>query len=163
MSIVDSIQYVIEANIRDAAPTLTGKVLTKPALLLTDGTSLMYCCDVDIGYPSDIFGNPQYLRNVPIAENNKDLYYTDVGMAVTLTRTPSGQYRITGLSVEQPGTYIRYPVDLSTSTFGTPVDSTLGSRVLTFGELALYGGGFGIVPLGAIGMFQGSTLIRITT
>lgn len=162
MSIVDSLQYVIEADVRDAAPTLTGKVLTKPALQLTDGIGLMYCCDVDIGYPPDILGNPQYLRNVPIAENNKDLYYTDVGMAVTLTRTANGQYRITGLSVEQPGTYIRYPVDLSTSAFGTPVDSTLSARVLTFGEFAAYGG-FGFVPLGAIGMFQGPTLIRITT
>src|SRR5215467_14356834 len=41
--------YLTETQISDAAAEITGKTLTKPALLATDGNVLTYVVDVDIG------------------------------------------------------------------------------------------------------------------
>jgi hypothetical protein len=82
---------------------------------------------------------------------------------VNLARSKSGQYRITGLSATQPGTYTRIPVNIRTAQFGTPVDYTLKSVPIPLGDLMNYSGGFGVIALGAIAIYQGSTLLEITT
>ncbi len=166
---MSTLTYLIKASIRDARSELNGKILTRPALLVTDGISQIYACDVDIGI-KDPSGNSQVdnlidqyntvLRNVPIARSDYELIYADVGAAVRLRRTSSGQYEIVGFSDEMPGTYIRVPVDLTDLTIGTIEDVSITSRPLTYEELATYGG-YGVVPYGAIGIFQGGTLIRI--
>ena len=72
---------------------IQGKVLSRPSLLTTDGTGVVYVVDVDIGLQPpagfDSLGNPitvvdghytgvgldAILRNVQIARNNRDLLF----------------------------------------------------------------------------------------
>lgn len=153
MSSSNVLTDLVDAQITDTDATIDGKVLSRPTLLVTDGAALTYAVDVDIG-------KNQILRNVPVANNNRALIYADAGAAVTLTRTSSGMYRVTGLSNEMPGTYTYFTVDLGTFTFGAVEDRSIAARVLTYGELATYGV-FGIVPYGAIGVFKGGVLEEI--
>jgi hypothetical protein len=145
--------YLTQADIRDAEPEIQGKTLTRPALLVTDGSSVVYACDVDIGRDAP-------LRNVPVASGNNQLLYAEAGAAVILRKTASGQFTMVGFAKEMPGTYIRIPVTISTGAFGPTQNISITSRPLTLGELASYGG-FGFVPLGSIATFQGGVLIGI--
>jgi len=147
--------YLTQTQITANDPTITGKVLSRPALYASDGAGLLWVVDVDIG-------NGQILRNVAIPRNNRDLIYADAGNAVTLERTANGFYQIVGLAPEMPGTYTLVEIDLGDYSFGAPVDLTIESRVLTLEELSIYGT-FGIIPFGAIGIFQGGTLLEITS
>jgi len=147
--------YLTQTQITASDPQITGKILSRPALLASDGAGLIYVCDVDIG-------NGQILRNVTIPRNNRDVIYADAGNAVTLQRTANGFYQIVGLSPEMPGTYIVFEVDLEEYSFGEAVDLSVTSRVLTLEELSIYGT-FGLIPFGAIGVFQGGTLLEITS
>jgi hypothetical protein len=148
--------YLTMTDIRDAAPEVQGKILTRPALLVTDGVSVVYACDVDIGRDAP-------LRNVPISSGAQNLIYAEAGNAVTVRKTTSGQYTIVGFSKEMPGTYIRVPVSIVNGSFGASSDITITSRPLTLAELAIYAGGFGNIPLGAVATFQSGIIIRITT
>lgn len=173
------------ARIKSNAKTLYGTVLTRPALLVSDGINLTYCCDVQIG-ANDVTGrinqikyllgvpgashyNPlndplttsNILRNVPIARANYDLIYADIGNAVILTRSASGQWEVTGFAQERPGTVTLVPVDLGTLTIGPIEDLSVTSRMLMLGELKDYGGGFGVIPLGAIAVFVGGVFKEI--
>lgn len=146
--------YITQAEIRAAAEELDGKILTRPALLVTDGLSMLYAVDVDIGQESP-------LRNVPIARANRDLLYAEVGAAVRLRRSESGRYEVSGFSQEAPGTFIRIPVSLTTFVLGPASDETLSARPLTYVELGTIGGGYGVCPYGAIGIFKGGILQEI--
>jgi len=141
---------VTQAEIRDAADELDGKILTRPALLVTDGSNLIYAVDVDIGQKSP-------LKNVPIARGNFDLLYADAGNACRLRRSASGQYEVVGFSKELPGTYIRIPIDLADLTLGPIEDISISARPLTYGELADFGG-YGYVPYGVVAIFKGGDL-----
>jgi hypothetical protein len=78
-----------------------------------------------------------------------------------MTRSASGQWQITGFSMEQPGTYNLVPVDLTTMEIGSVLDMSIDSRLLTFSELGSLEP-FGSLPLGASGIFSGGgVLIRI--
>ncbi len=161
--------------ITEIATQINGKVLSRPALLTTDGTNIVYVVDVDIGLQPpagfDSLGNPittegtgldAILRNVQIARGNRDLIYAEAGSAVTLQRSASGLYQVIGFSNEMPGTYTRIIVDLGDFTIGDPTDLSLVSRPLTLGELSIYGT-FGIIPFGAVGLFLGGVLQEITS
>jgi hypothetical protein len=160
--------YLTSAKIRDDQRTLEGEVLTRPALLATDGASLTWACDVKIS------GYDDPLRNVPIAVNNRDLIYADTGQAVTLSRNPGGAWEIIGLAKRKPGQRVRVPVAIGwddgaggdlggnlTITTGTPIDMTLSARALTLAELMTLGGGFGVAPLGVTGIFRAGVLIEL--
>ena len=162
-------------QITDTYPQIQGKVLSRPALLTTDGTDIVYVVDVDIGLQPpagfDSLGNPittegsgldAILRNVQIPRNNRDLIFAEAGSAVTLQRTANGFYQIIGFSNEMPGTYNRIYVDLGSFTYGPAEDLSIVSRPLTYGELDVYGV-YGIIPYGAIGLFVGGVLQRITS
>lgn len=144
------------SEIGDADRTLQGKALTRPTLLVSDGTGLTYAIDVDIG------NGAEPLRNVPIAPGNRDIIYGEAGSAVTLRATASGQYTVVGFAKEMPGTYTRTPIDVQTSALGASVDLTLSSRALTYDELINHGG-YGAAAYGLIGVYRGTTLIRIAT
>jgi len=172
------------AEVKRGVKTLYGKVLTRPALLVSDGINLVYACDVDIGatdptgridqYKDDLTGLPgqddwtlqdtltvnTILHNVTIARNNADLIYADVGAPVTLSRSMSGQWEITGFSMEQPGTYTLVPVNLGDMTIGTVIDLSIDGRLLTLGELGTMAP-FGTLPFGASGIFIGGILRQI--
>lgn len=161
--------YLVQAELRSVRSELNGRVLTRPALLVTDGVAIVYACDVDIGV-KDPAGNEQVgdlidknntvLRNVTVARSNYELIYADVGAAVRLRRTESGKYEIVGFSDEMPGTYIRVPVDLGDLSIGSVQDMTVTSRPVTFGELQDFGG-FGVVPFGAVAIFVGNDFVRL--
>ena len=163
------LSYLLRAEIKDARIELNGKTLTRPTLLVTDGVSVVYACDVDIGV-KDPAGNEQVellidkyntvLRNVRIARSDYELIYADVGAAVRLRRSASGQYEIVGFSDEVPGTCTRIPVDIANLTIGAIQELSISSRPLTLIELSTFGT-FGTMPFGAIAVFQGSTLLRI--
>jgi hypothetical protein len=146
--------YITQAEIRNAARELDGKVLTRPSLLVSDGLAMLYAVDVDIG-------QKEPLRNVPIARANRELLYAEVGAAVRLRRTESGRYEVSGFSQEQPGTYIRIPVTLSTFVLGPIEDESVTGRPLTYEELATLGAGYGFCPYGAVGIFKGGVLQEI--
>jgi hypothetical protein len=146
--------YITQAEIRNAARELDGKVLTRPSLLVSDGLAMLYAVDVGIGQKAP-------LRNVPIARGNRDLLYAEVGAAVRLRRTESGRYEVSGFSQEQPGTYIRIPVTLSTFVLGPIEDESVTGRPLTYEELVTLGAGYGFCPYGAVGIFRGGVLQEI--
>lgn len=142
-----------QAEIRDAAQELDGKILTRPALLVTDGVNLIYAVDVDIGLAAPV-------KNVPIARGNFDLLYADAGNACRLRRSASGQYEVVGFSKELPGTYFRCAVDLTELTLGAIEDITISAHTVTLGELATFVS-FGMTPLEATAIFRGSTLLEL--
>jgi hypothetical protein len=153
---MNSLNALIDLSIAKLDDELDGKVLTRPALLLTDGENLVYAVDVDISAG----GEP--LKNVPLARANKDLLYADVGNPCRLRRTDAGRWEVIGFSKEMPGTYIRFPVSLVDLSFGPVENLTLDSRGLTYAELITYGG-YGLVPYGAIGIFKGGILQEISS
>lgn len=164
---------ITQAEIRGAAKELDGKVLTRPLRSLTDGISLIYVVDVEIG-------EGKILRNVPIARANRELIYAETGAAVRLRRTESGGYEVVGFSKKAPGKYMAIPVSISPIQFGhagslpgslpaipvievsvgEPIDRTVTGRVLTYSELSALGT-YGVTPYGAIGIYQGSELQEI--
>jgi len=101
------------------------------------------------------------MHNVPIARNNEELRYAQIGAPVVLTRNLRGQWEITGFSQEQPGTHIMYPVDLGDGSIRTIIDLTTTIRMLTLAELGEIQP-FGAIPFGAGALFKGQTFIRVT-
>lgn len=159
-------QAVVDASQRE----IDGKVLTRPTLLVSDGLSLTYGCDIDIGQKAlDDAGNEVVspLRNVPIANGVQELLYADVGAAVRLRRSDSGRWEITGYTKRAPGTYTRVPVTVPTPgiapvpyVLGSVVSIGISARMLTYEELAEFGA-YGSIPYGAIGLFRDDTLLEI--
>jgi hypothetical protein len=169
---MSTLTWLTNAVIRDNKAEMDGRVLSRPALLVTDGTALIYAVDVDVGIVDTTgYDEAQDLVNakvlgsilhaVPIARGNQDLIYADVGAAVRVRRSASGGYEVVGFSQTMPGKNVRIPVDLDLFAIGEVEDRTITARPLTLGEIATFGG-FGVVPLGAVAVFRGSTLIRLT-
>ena len=144
-------QAQIDANKME----IDGKVLSRPALLVTDGTALIYAVDVDIGDPNNA------LRNVPVARGNRDLLYAEPGNPVRLRRTADGRFEVSGFSQEMPGTFDRFTVDLGTLAFGSLESLTLEALAVAYGDLATIGGGYGITPYGATAIYRGGVLIEL--
>lgn len=143
------------ALIDDSVRELDGKVLTRPALLFSDGVSTTYAADVAID------GQDEPLRNVTIATGNRELTYADAGSAVRLRRSASGQFEIVGFSKRGPGDFIRIGINLETGALGVAQNVGLYSRPLTLGELGDYLGGFGTVPLGATALYRGDDFLEL--
>lgn len=147
---------IAQKSVAAAKDEINGKILTRPALLVTDGDSRTYCVDVDIG----ISGDSNTLKNVPLARANRELVYAEAGNVCRLRRSASGQWEVSGFSKEGPGTYKRFAVSLADLSFGSLEDLTLQARPLTYAELAVYGT-YGSIPYGAIGIFKGGVLQEI--
>lgn len=163
--------YLVRAEIDQSVREIDGAILTRPALLVTDGLALTYGVDVDVGMKTidsntgDEVVTP--LRNVPIAANSRDVIYSDAGTAVRLRRSESGRWEVVGLSKRRPGTYVRVPVTIPEPGFGPiaydlgePLQVGLIARALTYDELASFGG-YGTVPYGATGIFRNGVLIEL--
>ena len=191
------------AEVKRGVKTLYGTVLTRPALLVSDGINTSYACDVNVseldptgtinqyyqqkkdgtleehgGYkqPSMLTGlpgeAPEYwnlddsltvntvLHNVNIARGNADLIYADVGSPVRLDRSTSGQWEITGFSIEQPGTHTLIPVDLGNFEVGVIIDKSVTTRLLELHEIGEFQP-FGLIPFGASAIYIGGTLMRV--
>ena len=203
--------YLVEAKIAPWIKELDGQILTRPALMVADGTGLTWGADVDIGQKHIDPNNGDEviapLRNVAIANGVRELVYADAGSAVRLRRSGSGRFEIVGFSKRRPGTYTRVSVTIPELCFpevdyysppgsgpgvgsggsppdtgggggfggggggggsgeippiiiGPPTPIGLSSRRLTYAELDTYGG-YGVVPYGAIGIFEGDTLVEL--
>lgn len=146
-----TIRQVASAVVDQAGDEIDGKALSRPQLRFSDGVNLTYVIDVDIGEKTP-------LKAVPIARGNRALSYADAGAALRLRRTGAGQFTVVGFSKQQPGTYTELLVDIDTLAIGAPIDRTIAGRPLTYGELATLGGGYGIAPYGATGVFIGGVL-----
>lgn len=151
--LVNLTQAQIDANKTE----IDGKALTRPALLVTDGDSLTYAIDVDIGEPDRI------LRNVPLARANRDLLYAEPGSPIRLRRTADGRFEVVGFSAEMPGRYERFAVDLGTLAFGPVEDLTLSALAVPYGDLTLHSGGYGSAPYGLLAIYRGGELIELRT
>ena len=148
---------VINAAIGLSNDTMTGLIASPPYQVfsgsnedLGDSGGAMWAVDVDIGAAD---GQP--LKAVPIATNNRDIFYSDSGKAVTLQRRYNGQWVVVGLSKTAMNltdiTYMSFTDDIATVV--RRVVPTLRRRALTCGEL----GGlrpFGQIPLGSWGVFD---------
>jgi len=146
---------ITQAQIDASQTELDGKILSRPALLVTDGVALVYAVDVDIGESGRV------LKNVPLARANRDLLYAEAGNACRLRRSANGKFEVVGFSKELPGRYDRFPVDLGTFAIGPTQAFGLDARPLSYGELADRPGGYGTVPYGATGLFRGGELIEV--
>lgn len=153
---MSGLNVLIDLGIAKRSDEIDGKVLSRPALLLTDGESLVYAVDVDIGEAG------KALKNVPLARANKDLMYADAGNPCRLRRTDAGRWEVIGFSKEMPGTYIRFAVSLADLSFGPIENLTLDTRPLTYAEIVTYGG-YGSLPYGALGIFKGGILQEISS
>ncbi|MGW8177403.1 MAG: hypothetical protein ACWGQW_01185 [bacterium] len=178
---MSTLTYIVAAEVRDESDTIEGKILSRPTLIYTDGINVTYGCDVDIGQEGVIDENGTLgilpLKNVPIASNNRELIYAEVGQAVSLSKNSAGKWEITGLSKSAPGSFIIVPVTVPQYCYGypgipgnvvpdpviiigDPIELSVESRLLTYGELSVYGV-YGTIPYGAIGVFQNGELIDI--
>ena len=101
------------------------------------------------------------MRNVPLARNNKDLRYADVGAPVTLERSDVlAAWQVTGFSIQRPGTHKLYPVDLGDMTIDTVIDLSVSTRLLTFAELGELQP-FGTLTFGASAIYKGGELVQV--
>lgn len=144
--------------VRDTVIRVDGEVLSRPGLLRTDGTNLTYACDVRL------LDADEELRACPIAAGvgGKLSVALDVGCAVELSRIPAtGKFEITGFSKRKPGKRKIVSVNVATGAAGPIVDRTLTARPLTLGELASYGGGFGLIPFGAYAVIRGGVIVEV--
>lgn len=148
--LVKRIATVISAKADDE---INGKVLTRPALLSTDGNALIYVIDVDIG-------EDEMLRSVPVARANRDICYAEVGNPCRLRRTANGQWEVVGFSQEMPGTYTRIAINLTTLSYGPLEDVSLVARPLSYEELVAFGG-YGVVAYGTTAIFRGGVLLEL--
>jgi hypothetical protein len=161
---------LIVKSVEDGRQTIEGKTLTRPQLIYTDGVNSTYGVDVDIGREGVINANGDVgilpLYNVPIAANSRDVIYAEVGSAVTLSKSTTGQWQVVGFSKTYPGTYRITCVTLPDYCLrvpnlfppGPPIyhpiiigeesDITIGSRLLTYEELGICGS-YGSIPYGA--------------
>lgn len=164
------ITNIVEAQIRDASDTVEGDILTRPALLATDGLNVTYACDVDIGQEGtnangDIIN--VYLENVPIAALNRQLLYVEIGQAVLLRKNSTGRWEISALSKTKPGTLTIVPVTMPDYCFGIPTPEigtafTVGIEVeaIPYGEISDLGN-YGDVPYGAVAVYENGELIEV--
>lgn len=160
---MSTLTYLQSAEVRDSVETLDGEVVSRPALLRTDGAVLTYAADVRISGEGE---TEDVLRAVPIAVGVRDVVYAEVGAAVTLRRHGgTGRLEIVGFAKRKPGRHVRIAVDLEAGTAAPAVDVALTVRLLTLGELGdlTYGGGFGTIPLGAYAVFRGGTFLELRT
>jgi hypothetical protein len=187
------------AEIKITTKKLFEVTLTRPAILVSDGLSVTYACDVNIGATDPTGAIRQYImendpdydpddslitglpgqppedwqlddslpghvdttmHNVVISRNNSDLIYADVGSPVVCERNESGQWQITGFSIEQPGTHKLYPVNLGLGTIGTIIDLSVDTRLLTLAEIGEMQP-FGVLPFGASAVFRGGELLSV--
>lgn len=158
---------LIQAEIRDAKDEMDGKTLTRPTLSISDGQNMTFCVDVDIGQAAP-------LRNVPIARGNRELQYAEVGSAVRIRKSVSGLPQVVGFSKRRPGIYVEIPVTMPKFDFapqavyngptpviepatgvvvGVPRQVGFTSRVLSYDEFIAFGG-YGVVPYGAVAIYE---------
>jgi hypothetical protein len=86
-----SIRKIIDWEGLKAKTRLTGVIASPWYELYDDHNQFVWACDVDIG-------EDELLRGVPVAHNNRDILYADIGKPVALEKVGQGKYQIVGLA-----------------------------------------------------------------
>lgn len=154
---------LVENVIDDERTEIVGRTTTRPKLYIYDEAgNEMYVVDVDVGD-----GDSNVLRDVAVATGNNEIRYADVSTPVTLKKI-AGRWQVVGFAKTMPGTYNRVPVTVPSFDFGLPTYTTgtvetisFSVRPLTYGELGTLSTYGDATPYGAIGKFQGTTLIEV--
>jgi hypothetical protein len=133
-----SIRKIIDWAASQAEGEMTGTIASPFFQLYDDAEGWVWACDVDIG-------QPEVLRSVPVASNNREIIYAEEGKSVALKKMNQGRWVIAGLAKTVRSTthiiYVSFEEDLV--------------RPFTYGELgALSPGGYGSLPYGARGRFD---------
>jgi hypothetical protein len=147
-----SIIKIIDWRIAQANSQMTGTIASPFYQLYSDSNNWIWACDVDIG-------QPEVLRGVPVASNNREIIYAEIGKAVALSKMNDGRWCISGLAKTCRGLghiiYMSFEDDIATVTGEDWSGNVV--RTLTLGELGDLGpGAFGALPLGAHGRFTAS-------
>jgi hypothetical protein len=149
-----SIRKIIDWAAAQSEGEMTGTIASPFFQLYDDAEGWVWACDVDIG-------QPEVLRSVPVASNNREIIYAEEGKSVALKKMNQGRWVIAGLAKTVRSTthiiYVSFEEDLA-SIVGHTLTGYL-VRPFTYGELgALSPGGYGSLPYGARGRFdaQGS-------
>jgi hypothetical protein len=140
-----SIQKVVEAAIQQATGDTIGTIAS-PAYQIADGQGgWVWAVDVDLGEEQN--GETKILTGVPIATNNRDVYYAEIGKPVAL-RKENTRWVVVGLSKTVKSAshilYVCFENDIASIVSDRMIGVSI--RFLTLGELATYGG-FGNVVL----------------
>jgi hypothetical protein len=146
-----SIRKIIDWAIQDARATMVGTIAS-PFYEYYDGAgNWCWACDVDIG-------TEDVLRCVPIAANNRDIYYAEQGKGVNLSKLNNGKWVITGLAKSVNSTVHWIFVTLADDIFTVARTELRGFiiRPLTYGEISTLVNppGYGVLPYGTQGRFQ---------
>jgi len=136
---------------KKAVKTKQGTTCSAIRRLYDDAENWVWCVDVNLP------GQEEPLRNVPIATNNRDIFYAEQGRAVTLELTGDNKWVVTGLAKSIPGLTKLIPMTFTDDlvSVGTIIIKGYIVRPLTFGELGdLAPSGFGQLPFGVQGKFD---------
>ena len=146
-----SIKKIIDWRISAEEKSIKG-VIDSPFVRRYDqnvgGDGWVYVCDVKIE-------DGQTLKNVPIATNNREVFFSQEGKPVSLARS-NGKWSVTGLSKVDFGfshiTYVTFTEDLAEVI--SEDWSGYVTRPLTYGELgSIIFTGYGFLPYGTRGRF----------
>jgi hypothetical protein len=143
-----SIQKIL--SLATAAGDITGVTVSPFYQLYDDSNGYTWAVDVDLGDGSEV------LRGVPVASNNRDLFYADQGKPVAL-RKENNRWVVMGLSKTvksyQHIIYVCFEDDVA-QVVGDEMRG-YSVRMLTYGELGdLTPEGYGSLPYGTMGRFD---------
>jgi hypothetical protein len=144
-----SLKKVIDWSIAEADGDCFGTIASPFYEMFDTSSQWTYACDVDIG-------TEEVLRNVPVANNNRDIIYAQEGMPVALKKMGNNKYAIVGLSKKVIGDLHILYMEF-TDDFGSIVNTVTIANVyrpLTYEEIGQYYGGYGAIPYGARGKFD---------
>ena len=147
MSLGKYTREVVKRTVR----TRQGTTVSNIRQLYDDSRNWVWCVDVVLP------GHDEPLRNVPIATNNRDLFYAEQGRAVNLSCVGHNKWVVTGLAKSVKGLTHLIPMIFTDDEIAVGVTTIVGYvvRSLTFGELgALAPDGFGQLPFGIQGRFD---------
>lgn len=151
-----SLRKIINWEGAKAQGEIVGTIASPFYQLYDDQNNFTWACDVDIG-------QEEVLQAVPIATNNRDILYADIGKPVSLARAGNGKYQIVGLAKTVRSTaHIMY-LSAGESLGAVFSEETIGYTVrrLTYEELDTCGG-YGVVPYGACGRFDAAgSLVKL--
>jgi hypothetical protein len=157
---MSSIHDLINSVVKSNESTIMGKVASEFYEINDVAGGYCWGCDVDVGQAityTDQYNREQtttVIRNVPIATNNRDIFYATVGWPVLLRKMTSSRYAIVGL-----GKSIHDVTNITYVSFTNGLRITRRTAVgyyyrpLTLGELGTIEP-FGTLPLGTIGVFN---------
>lgn len=165
-----SIRRIIDQAISNAATGVTGTIASEFYEYYDAEGNYSWAVDVDIGQDmiaTDEDGNEittTVLTAVPVATNNRDILYAQVGFPVYLTREGFSKWTVTGLAKSLYGETSIIYVNM-TSDFGAVARrESVGYyyRLLRYDEF-VDAGGYGVIRYGAVGKFRASddALIRV--